>query len=270
MEAKIPQNKTAKDKTVPRKPVPRKPVLVVRPLRDQDAFLRLMDQAQINYQYQPIMRIEPVAETEPEAQLIKTAITQFSDFDHAIFISANAAELGVRWLDEYWPMLPVGIEIFAVGQQTAQILSAYGLEVSSPQRQPNTEGLLQEMEQLQDLQNKSVIIFRGGGGRTTLGETLESRGASVTYCELYRRMIEPDSLVEAQRLLEQSCCLVVHSGELIQAMGPARAGNIDLQLVVPSDRVAEVSRKLGYSNIQVAANALPESMLQAVQIALGS
>lgn len=248
----------------------RKPVLVVRPLRDQDAFLQLMDQAQINYQYQPIMRIEPVAETEPEAQLIKTVITQFSDFDHAIFISANAAELGVRWLDEYWPMLPIGIEIFAVGQQTAQILSAYGLKVSSPQRRPNTEGLLQEMEQLQDLQNKSVIIFRGGGGRTTLGETLERRGASVTYCELYRRVIEADSLVEAQRLLEQSGCLVIHSGELIQAMGPARADNIDLQLVVPSDRVAEVSRELGYSNIQVAANALPESMLQAVQIALGS
>ena len=48
-----------------------KPVLVVRPLRQQDAFLQLLEQAAVDYQYKPIMRIEAIAESEPEAESIK-------------------------------------------------------------------------------------------------------------------------------------------------------------------------------------------------------
>ena len=245
-----------------------KPVLVVRPLRQQDAFLQLLEQAAIDYQYQAIMRIEPIADTEPEAELIKNAVLRFAEFDHAIFISANAAELGIKWLDAYWPMLPADQQIVAVGQQTESILSAYGYRVSSPRKQQNTEGLLTEMSALQQLQNKSVIIFRGGGGRTTLAETLQSRGATVTYCELYRRVVVEDSLADAQALLPDCSCLVAHSGELIQAMGPAVAETANIPVVVPSNRVAEISRTLGYSNVLVANNALPGSMFEMVKTAL--
>ena len=245
-----------------------KPVLVVRPLRQQDAFLRLLDQAAIDYQYRAIMRIEPIAETEAEAELIKNAVLRFAEFDYAIFISANAAELGIKWLDQYWPMLPADQQIFAVGQQTESILSAYGCTVSSPRKQQNTEGLLQEITALQQLQNKSVIIFRGGGGRTTLAETLQSRGATVTYCELYRRVLIQDSLADARALLPDCGCLVAHSGELIQAMGPAVAETANIPVVVPSDRVAEISCKLGYSNVLVANNALPDSMFEMVKTVL--
>jgi len=245
-----------------------KPVLVVRPLRQQDAFLQLLEQAAVDYQYKPIMRIEAIAESEPEAESIKNCILGFAEFDCAIFISANAAELGIKWLDQYWPMLPTGQQLFAVGQQTESILSAYGCRVSSPRKQQNTEGLLDEMPSLQQLQNKAVIIFRGGGGRTTLGDRLQSRGATVTYCELYRRILMPDSLAEAQTLLSDCSCLVAHSGELVQAMGPAAAETSNIPVVVPSERVAEISRKLGYSNILVANNALPDSMFEMVKAAL--
>lgn len=240
-------------------------VLVVRPLRQQDAFLQLLERAHIDYQYRPIMRIQPIVEGEPEAELVKNLVLRFAEFDQAIFISANAAELAINWLDEYWPMLPSGIDYFAVGQQTAQILNHYGCQVLAPQQQ-NTEGLLQEMPQLQKLKNKSVIIFRGGGGRTTLGETLESRGASVSYCELYQRIIEPDKVLEAQALLPETGCIVAHSGELLQALGLSSCSST--ALVVPSQRVAEMACDLNYQNIHIAENALPESMFKAVQIAL--
>lgn len=245
-----------------------KPVLVVRPLRQQDAFLQLLKQAAIDYQYKSIMRIEPIAEREPEAELIKGSILRFAEFDYAIFISANAAELGIKWLDKYWPMLPADQQIFAVGQQTESILSAYGCTVLSPRKQQNTEGLLQEIPALQELKNKALIIFRGGGGRTTLGDTLQSRGATVTYCELYRRIVVQERLADAQSLLPDCGCLVAHSGELIQAMGPAATETANIPVVVPSERVAEISRKLGYSNILVADNALPGSMFEMVKVAL--
>ena len=246
----------------------RKPLLVVRPLRQQDAFLQLLQQAAIDYEYQPIMAIEPIVETEPEAQLIENAILGFAEFDYAIFISANAAELGITWLDKYWPMLPAQQAVFAVGQHTESILRAYGFSPSAPSKQQNTEGLLQEIPALQDLHNKSVIIFRGGGGRTTLADTLKRRGAAVTYCELYRRVVQADRLKAAQKLLPQCSCLVAHSGELIQAMGPAHTETQIIPLVVPSERVAEISRNLGYSKILVADNALPDAMFAKVKMAL--
>jgi uroporphyrinogen-III synthase len=160
-------------------------------------------------------------------------------------------------------MLP-DVQLFAVGQHTGEILRDYGCTVLCPEHQQNTEGLLHEMPQLQSLDNQSVIIFRGAGGRNTLADTLTSRGAIVSYCDLYRRVIDPVSLAQAQ--LEQYLCLVAHSGELLQAMGPART--VDTRLVVPSERVAAMGRELGYSHISVADNALPDSMFRAVQLAL--
>ncbi len=245
------------------KPQAQKSVLVVRPLREQDAFLQLLDGAGISYSYNPIMRIVPVTEPADQVERIRELILQFAQFDRAIFISANAAEQALHWLDQYWPMLP-DVQLFAVGQQTGEILRDYGCSVLCPEHQQNTEGLLQEMPQLQNLDNQSVIIFRGTGGRTTLADTLISRGAVVSYCDLYRRVIDPLSLAEAQS--EQYLCLVAHSGELLQAMGPETCG--DVRLVVPSERVAEMGRELGYSHITVAENALPESMFRAAQMAL--
>lgn len=230
-----------------------KRILVVRPLREKDAFLALLKQSGAAVTYTPIMRIEPMSESQP----ILNQILRFDQFDQAIFISANAAELALQWLDQYWPMLPIGTDFFAVGQQTAEILTRYGCAVICPLREQNTEGLL-ELSQMHDLQGKSTIIFRGGGGRQTLGDTLQSRGAKVTYCELYNRVIEPESLILAQRQAQETDCLIVHSGELLGAM--AESENLAVPVVVPSERVAHMARQLGYKTIVVAGNALPEAM----------
>ena len=88
------------------KPQAQKSVLVVRPLREQDAFLQLLDGAGISYSYNPIMRIVPVTEPADQVERIRELILQFAQFDRAIFISANAAEQALHWLDQYWPMLP--------------------------------------------------------------------------------------------------------------------------------------------------------------------
>ena len=236
-----------------------KRILVIRPLRDKDAFLALLEQSGAAVTYTPIMQIEPMSQTES----IKNLILKFDQFDQAIFISANAAEIGLQWLDEYWPMLPIRPHFFAVGQQTAQTLARYGLEITCPQSQQNTEGLL-ELEQLQKLEGKSTIIFRGGGGRQTLGDTLQQRGAKVTHCEVYNRVIEPANLALALRQAQDTDCLIAHSGELLRAM--AESAVLVVPVVVPSVRVANMARELGYQTVVVAENALPESMYRAVQV----
>ena len=88
----------------------------------------------------------------------------------------------------------------------------------------------------------------------------------VTYAELYQRNINAKYLAEAKNFVSQSSCLVVHSGELLQAMGSPLDKHIPL--VVPSDRIAQLAQQMGYQSVQVAENALPSSMCEAVLQAL--
>ena len=246
--------------------MPNKPVLVVRPLREKDAFLKLLDQGGICFNYIPIMSIDPVSPESDDFVRATGCIDELDQFDQVIFISANAAEIGLPMIAQRWPEIPQNTGFLAVGQQTADIFSAFNYPVSYPRRQPNTEGLLQELPQLQDLTAQSVLILRGGSGRQTLGEELAKRGAQVTYAELYQRNIDAKYLVEAQKFASESSCVVVHSGELLQAMGVPADKRIPL--VVPSDRIAQLAQEMGYHNVQVAQNALPSSMYEAVVQAL--
>lgn len=237
-----------------------KPVLIIRPLRDGDGFLRLLSHADIPYQHIPIMRIQPLVDLHEGGAI--SLIENLDQFNYAIFISANAAEIGLPLIAQHWAKLPSAIEFLAVGQQTAGLFDAYGYSVSCPSKQPNTEGMLRELSQLQDLEGKSIVIFRGGEGRQTLGSELIERGAKVVYCNLYQRVIEPDQVEQAQAYLKQASCLVAHSGELLQGMGDNAVSHIPL--VVPSARIAELAGQMGYTDIEVAQNALPESMFDAV------
>ena len=62
---------------------------------------------------------------------------------------------------------------------------------------------------------------------------------------------------------------MVHSGELLQAMDIPKDKHIPL--VVPSDRIALMAKKMGYqrSLMPVADNALPDSMYKAVLQSMG-
>lgn len=236
-----------------------KRILLIRPQRQEDQLLSMLENSGADVTHIPVMRIEPIV----ESQQIKTRILEVDNFHKAIFVSGNAAELGIEWIDKFWPMLPVGIEYFAVGERTAALLKEADINALCPSGRQNSETLLQ-LTQLQELDNQRIIIFRGVGGREILAETLIERGARVEYCELYRRVIDTQQLALAQQ--QESDCLVAHSGELIQAMGEAESSLFaDTALVVPSERVAAIATALGYRRVISAENALPESMLAAVR-----
>ena len=241
-----------------------KRLLLIRPQRQEDQLLSMLENTGADVTHMPVMSIEPIVESHQ----IKTQILEVDNFHKAIFVSGNAAELAIEWIDKYWPMLPVGIEYFAVGERTAALLKEADMDARYPNGRQNSEALLQ-LEHLQQLENQRIIIFRGVGGREILAETLIGRGARVEYCELYKRVINSQQLALAQQ--QKSDCLVAHSGELIQAMGLAENTLLaDTSVVVPSDRVAAMASELGYKRVISAENALPESMLAAVYQAFDS
>ncbi|MBU2979960.1 uroporphyrinogen-III synthase [Alteromonas sp. C1M14] len=74
----------------------------------------------------------------------------------------------------------------AVGTSTASVLRRNGFTVTVP-RQQNSEGLL-SLSQLHSANSRRVVIIKGQGGRTTLRDTLLTRGFKVEeYLFYYRK-----------------------------------------------------------------------------------
>jgi uroporphyrinogen-III synthase len=241
-----------------------KRLLVMRSHRKQDDFLELLKDTSSEVLHRPILDIKPLENSEK----IKKQISNFDEFDIAIFVSMHAANFAIGWLDRYWPMLPLGIDYFAIGRQTASAIKKIGLSVLCPSVNVTSDGLL-SMQELQDVKSKKVIIFRGSTGQDTLKHELTLRGAEVEYCNLYQRVLNNGHKESILKELPTIDCMIAHSGELLESLGvwddveKFAEGN-KFSVLVPSERVAEIAVKLGYSSVVVAKSALPEVMLTAL------
>jgi uroporphyrinogen-III synthase len=242
--------------------LPLLPVLVTRPASQAEEICPSLEALGCEVIRQPMLRIDPVAETPR----IKSQFMDIDLFDIVIAISRNAAEMGLMYLDQYWPQWPLGIDWIAIGPVTADVMAKQGLEVKMPLSQFDSEGALQ-MPELEDVAGKKVLIWRGVGGRETLASTLRERGAEVIYAELYQRLVPEYPETQWQQALIQSPLLLVSSGqglEAVAAQQPRIAESVR-GIIAPSSRVAEMAKSLGFSDIQIADSAQDVDMLVAVK-----
>jgi uroporphyrinogen-III synthase len=208
---------------------------------------------------------------------------EFDLFQKAIFVSQNAVDFALQWLEDYWPQLPQGIHYYAVGEATARHLQHYGLSVSAltaaNHGAMNSESLLQATE-LQQVTDEKIIIFRGCGGRGHLADVLRTRGARVTYCDLYERKI-PLAAAEQLRgafidssVWDVTQIIACHSGESLQHFLQVLSDLDDkalfervrqLPILVPGERVAQLARDADFDSILVAENATDAAMTAALQ-----
>jgi len=136
----------------------------------------------------PALEITPIG----ESAALDAALATLARQDMAIFVSANAVEMGLAALRERSIEWPKRVPVAAVGEMTAQALRNSGFpDVISPTERFDSDALLERPE-LQAVSGGNIIVFRGEGGRERLREVLESRGARVTYAECYRRS-RPDT-----------------------------------------------------------------------------
>ncbi len=187
--------------------------------------------------------------------------------DICIFISVNAVEQGLANLAPQ--IKELGCLVLAVGNATARAVAAAGFDVSVPSR-ADSEGLL-ALDALHDVTDRQVVIVKGEGGRGLLAEALKERGAQVVSYVCYRR--EAGS-VDAGQFCWQLCerdrlVFQASSGELLeqltQVLGQGGQPNLlDSPVVVPSERVAEIARGLGWSTVITAAGAGDEAFLAAL------
>jgi uroporphyrinogen-III synthase len=132
----------------------------------------------------PLIRIRPL---EPAPRI------RPNEPDVIIFVSINAVRHGLSQVRS--AIKPKSV-VIGVGKATISALKSAGLSpIELNAEASGSEALLGlAVLSAEAVRGQRVVIVRGQGGRELLGETLQQRGATVTYIEVYQRMRAEDAI----------------------------------------------------------------------------
>ncbi len=243
-------------------------VLVTRPASRAQGLCRLIERAGGRAISFPAVDILPLEGPVPARHLLTQS------WDLIIFVSANAVEQAQPLIPK--SHLPFEGRLAAVGHATARAMTAAGRAPNLiPAGRFDSEALL-ALRELQDLSGQRVLIVRGEGGRSLLGDTLIERGAELAYAEVYRRALpEADPAPLLARWAKDVQLTTATSGEvldnLITLVGrDGIALLLATPLVVVSERTAQAAKNLGFVRVELAERAADEALVTALCRAIDS
>lgn len=243
-------------------------VLITRPAGQGAGLARQLTSAGFHVVHQPMLELQPLE--GPDA-MQRGLLLRLDEFQHVIFVSANAIHFGMNWIGDFWPQLPVGLHWYTVGEASARILADFGLEVTTPGVNMSSEGLL-ALPGLAAAEGERVLIVKGEGGRATLARTLAERGALVESLCCYRRRAPEMADGHLAALLQDErieiVCLSSGDGlaNFLTLLSPEESTKLrDTWILLPSERVAEQARAAGLERLIVAGNASDDSVCQALE-----
>lgn len=201
-------------------------------------------------------------------------IQALQTYNWAIFISSNAVQNGMPRLLTQFSELPQKLEFAAIGPVTACELMQLGApRVFVPKNRFDSESLL-SLPEMQMMQGKQVMIFRGVGGREILADTLKARGALVTFAECYQRINPQSDCLHLNQLWQNEQChaAVVTSSEAMRHLLEMTNDGSDewirhMKICVNHARIAEEALAAGL-HVTVADAPGDEAMLACLQLAL--
>lgn len=185
-------------------------------------------------------------------------------YDAVVFVSANAARLGLAAVADYWPQWPHSLPAYAVGPATKALLDDADLCAIAPERE-DSEGLL-ALPGLSQVAGQRLLLFRGDEGRELLPETLRERGAQVDVLPLYTRRLPSDTFSRWQARTKMPD-VVLLSSALIWQHWQQIAGPDAQQpaLIAVSQRLAAQLRAAGAERVLCSDGATPQAWLNALQ-----
>jgi len=238
-------------------------VLVTRPKNQANALIELLKDQGATVLHQPAMTIsaEPLAAQQSQ-------IRRINNYDWLIFISKNAVEYGLNVIETGQTLNP-SLKIAAIGKATCTALNLRGYNsIFCPAEGYDSEALLaSDAFSADQIQAKKVLIIRGGQGREHLRETLEQRSASVVYLDVYQR--HPATLQLSPTALQKLDIITISSQQgleyLLSLVDTMTAKTmLDKLLIVPSERCYNRAVELGFKEIEIAANATDNAMLNCI------
>ena len=234
-------------------------VLVTRPAGQSAALREQLAGAGAQVRMLPLLLIQPPADPDAaRARLLESRQAHFW-----LFTSANgvrgAARIGAAagLMPADWPET-----LFAIGRGTATALAALGREALAPEG-ATSEALLLWPE-LQQVGGLEVLVVTGEGGRGLLADTLAERGALVRVARTYRREPIAHTPEDALAALAGIDVALLTSSEsletLLRLLPPAQQALLQrLTLVVPSKRVVELARRLGFTGALLVPDAVSDT-----------
>ncbi|MDK9738329.1 uroporphyrinogen-III synthase [Vibrio sp. D404a] len=239
-------------------------VLVTRPGLEGQALCQQLVDDGITAIHHPLIRIVDNSPSEPLSDLLQTSDIIIAVSQHAV----TSAQRILAQSDQSWPSSALYL---GVGQKTAHILSkACKQKVNYPQVS-DSEHLL-KLPELTNVQDKTILILRGNGGRELIRESLINQGARVSYCETYRREYIPINHHNTypQWVEQKISKIVITSQEQLEYFTsdvPAEYSTwlFTRHLFVPSQRIAERAHQLGYSTVTNTTSATNPILLAALQ-----
>ncbi len=242
-------------------------ILVTRPEPQNQSLVNKLRDLGWSATGQPLIEITQGGELE----LLSHKLAQLRPQDMVIAVSANAVSYAHQQLQQERIAWPNQVNYFAIGQKTTQAWSGQAGIVSIHPEQPDSEGLLQ-LPVFSKVRNKQVLILRGNGGRETIASQLGQRGAKIQYCETYQR-IKTTLNGDILTLNWQQSGInnaIITSGEILGALlylipTSAKAWFEQVQLVVPSERIAKLAKQQGLNKVQVAEGASDQALIACLQ-----
>lgn len=237
-------------------------ILNTRPAHQQAELTAMLEADGARVLAFPVIRIVGADSAAPD----------LGAYDILLFVSRNAVDHGLDLVAGQ--DLPQDLQFGVIGSATrAALLERIGdpgarLISNEPY---NSEALL-ESAALQRVAGQRILILRGQAGRNLLGDELAARGATVDYCEVYRRELparDPDAF--ASLVAEAFPTLVVLTSnegmhnlfELVDARAAERLRAVPWLLI--SERMRESALKLGHNApILVAGSASDEGIRKTI------
>jgi uroporphyrinogen-III synthase len=243
------------------KPLLNKTILVTRPNGREANLCQLIETAGGRVIHYPAITIRKLP--EQKIKKLHALYAQLEQFSMAIFISPTAVEQS----HIYFPSFPENISIVSMGSKTTKALEKLNIPVTIESPKHNTETLLEtEAFASEKIKHHKILVFRGTGGRSLLGDSLLERGASMQYVETYSRELPTSKPLTPQQLSSLDV-ITISSNEgltnLITLMGGAELLT-DIPLIVPSIRANKLARQYDFSRIIIAKDATDTSTLLAL------
>lgn len=248
-------------------------------------------QSSLKVVHEPMLEIEYLSNYDSSnvVQPIKSCLAA----DFVIFISTNAV-LAFEHLLAKHALQKEGVnprlQAVAIGRATEQALKENGWPVwksQQPVATPRTnmietsEALIGQLADA-DIRDKRITICKGEGGRDFLQQELERLGAQVDIFACYRRKSPLiDKAADSPALAEfftqvgsKLSVVVVASGETLQNfINIVRQLGYDayldqLDVIVPSERVAKLAAEFGFAAVHLAVNASDAAVLRQLKAVL--
>ena len=106
----------------------------------------------------------------------------------AIFVSANAVHCCFKQLKLHNIPWSENIKIIAIGKGSENALGEYNISVTATPEISDSEHLIR-LPALQEIENKTILLFKGEGGRQLIEKYLLQKKAEVISLEVYQRAL---------------------------------------------------------------------------------